>query len=204
MFRRVLFPTDFSAYATAVMNCLPELKAAGTREVLLLGVIRPAEIPLGGSLDRDVLEEMRWGAQERLYLAQQALEGQGLVVRTRLEVGPPAPTIRWNRRLVSGACVTRDRPPAPVLEANMTWISLGDIHHPITPGSAVWVALVGVICLYRRLSDSGLVKRSVAQADVVSCKHVERDRSCPSDQDLRCGRGHFPCARCGWHRVHRP
>lgn len=93
MFRRVLFPTDFSAYATAVMNCLPELKAAGAREVLLLGVIRPAEIPLGGSLDRDVLEEMRWGAQERLYLAQQALEGQGLVVRTRLEVGPPAPTI---------------------------------------------------------------------------------------------------------------
>ncbi len=93
MFRRVLFPTDFSAYATAVMDCLPEWKAAGMQEVLLLGVIRPAEIPLGGSLDRDVLEEMRWGARQRLHLARQALEGQGLVVRTRLEVGPPAPTI---------------------------------------------------------------------------------------------------------------
>jgi len=28
-----------------------------------------------------------------LRLARQVLEGQGLVVRTRLEVGPPAPTI---------------------------------------------------------------------------------------------------------------
>lgn len=89
----MLFPTDFSAYATAVMACLPDWKAAGMQEVLLLGVIRPSEVPLGSSLDRDVLEEMRWGAQERLYLARQALEGQGLVVRTCLEVGPPALTI---------------------------------------------------------------------------------------------------------------
>ncbi|MGQ9457090.1 MAG: universal stress protein [Anaerolineae bacterium] len=93
MFRRVLFPTDFSAYATAVMDCLPEWKAAGLQEVLLLGVIRPSEVPLGGSLDRDILEEVRWGAEQRLRLARLALEGQGLVVRTRLEVGPPASTI---------------------------------------------------------------------------------------------------------------
>jgi nucleotide-binding universal stress UspA family protein len=93
VFRRVLFPTDFSAYATAVMDCLAEWKAAGMQEVLLLGVIRPAEVPLGGSLDQDVLEEIRWGAQQRLHLARQALEGQGMVVRTRLEVGPPAAEI---------------------------------------------------------------------------------------------------------------
>ena len=93
MFRRVLFPTDFSAYATAVMDCLPELKAAGTREVLLLGVIRPAEVPLGRSLDHDILERVRWRAQQQLHIARLALEGQGLVVRTRLEVGPPAAEI---------------------------------------------------------------------------------------------------------------
>ncbi len=93
MFRRVLFPTDFSAYAAAVMDCLPEWKAAGMEEILLLGVIRPAEIPLGGSLDQDILEQMRWAAEQRLHIARLALEGQGLVVRTRLEVGPPAPTI---------------------------------------------------------------------------------------------------------------
>lgn len=33
MFARVLFPTDFSAYANAVFACLPELKAAGMREL---------------------------------------------------------------------------------------------------------------------------------------------------------------------------
>jgi len=33
MFERVLFPTDFSAYANAVFDCLPELKTAGMREV---------------------------------------------------------------------------------------------------------------------------------------------------------------------------
>jgi nucleotide-binding universal stress UspA family protein len=93
MFRCALFPTDFSAYATAVMDCLPEWKAAGLQEVLLLGVIRPAEVPLGGSLDQDILEEVRWGAEQRLRLARQALEGQGLIVRMRLEVGPPASVI---------------------------------------------------------------------------------------------------------------
>lgn len=93
MFRCALFPTDFSAYATAVMDCLPEWKAAGMQEVLLLGVIRPAEVPLGRSLDQDILEEVRWGAEQRLHIARQALEGQGLVVRTRLEVGPPATVI---------------------------------------------------------------------------------------------------------------
>lgn len=93
MFRRVLFPTDFSAYATAVMDCLPELKAAGMGEVLLLGIIRPGEVPLGQSIDRDILERVRWGGEQQLHIARLALEGQGLVVRTRLEVGPPAAEI---------------------------------------------------------------------------------------------------------------
>lgn len=93
MFRRVLFPTDFSAYATAVMDCLPELKAAGMGEVLLLGIIRPGEVPLGHSVDRELLERVRWGAEQQLHIARLALEGQGLVVRIRLEVGPPATEI---------------------------------------------------------------------------------------------------------------
>jgi len=33
VFARALFPTDFSAYANAVFACLPELRAAGRREV---------------------------------------------------------------------------------------------------------------------------------------------------------------------------
>ena len=33
VFGRVLFPTNFSAYANAVFACLPELQPAGLREV---------------------------------------------------------------------------------------------------------------------------------------------------------------------------
>jgi len=75
------------------MDCLPELKAAGMREVLLLRVIRPGEVPLGHSIDREILEQLRWGAEQRLHIARQALEGRSLVVRTRLEVGPLAAEI---------------------------------------------------------------------------------------------------------------
>jgi nucleotide-binding universal stress UspA family protein len=35
MFAHVLFPTDFFAYSDAVLACLPDLKTAGLREVVL-------------------------------------------------------------------------------------------------------------------------------------------------------------------------
>lgn len=47
MFERVLFPTDFSAYANAVFACLPGLKAAGVRHVHLLAVISTSQVPPG-------------------------------------------------------------------------------------------------------------------------------------------------------------
>lgn len=43
---RVLFPTDFSVYAKAVFACLPELKAAGMRQVVLLGVAQEESVDL--------------------------------------------------------------------------------------------------------------------------------------------------------------
>lgn len=38
MFRRVLSPTDFSAYADTVFDRLPQLKEAGMSQVPLLGI----------------------------------------------------------------------------------------------------------------------------------------------------------------------
>lgn len=46
MFSRVLFPTDFSSYSDAVMACLPDLKTAGLRQVVLLSVIRSSDVPM--------------------------------------------------------------------------------------------------------------------------------------------------------------
>ena len=46
MFSKILFPTDFSAYANAVLAYLPDLKAAGVGIVVLLSVIRSSDASL--------------------------------------------------------------------------------------------------------------------------------------------------------------
>jgi len=93
LFARVLFPTDFSAYANAVFDCLPELKSAGLREVILLYVIREWDAPWPETVNRESLERVRWSAEEQLNIARMALEGQGLRVFTRIEYGDQAANI---------------------------------------------------------------------------------------------------------------
>jgi len=93
MFNRVLFPTDFSVYATAVLACLPELKPAGMREVILLGIIRPDAYSLGPAFESETIEKIQWSAEENLHIAQMALEGKGLIVKAHVEVGRPAAEI---------------------------------------------------------------------------------------------------------------
>jgi len=87
MFGRALFPTDFSDYANSVLACLPDLKVAGLREVVLLHVIRSSDVPMPETVNRESLERVRWGAEEHLNIARMALEGQGLRVRTWIEYG---------------------------------------------------------------------------------------------------------------------
>jgi nucleotide-binding universal stress UspA family protein len=93
MFARILFPTDFSVYANAVLACLPELKAAGMREVILLGVVHPGDVPLGRAFQPETIDKLQWSAEEALHIAQMALEGKGLRVKTRIEVGSPSAEI---------------------------------------------------------------------------------------------------------------
>jgi nucleotide-binding universal stress UspA family protein len=72
---------------------LPDLKAAGLRDVVLLNVISPDQVPLGHGADRELLDQLRWTNQEKLDLMRMALEGQGFSVRCRLEEGHPADEI---------------------------------------------------------------------------------------------------------------
>lgn len=91
MFERILFPTDFSAYANAVFACLPELKVAGTRHVHLLAVIGTAQVPLGHTAwNEDSLARVKWSMEEQLYIAAMALQGQGLSTSTQVVYGNPA------------------------------------------------------------------------------------------------------------------
>lgn len=93
MFARVLFPTDLSAYADAVLACLPDLKPAGLHEVVFLSVIRPSDVPMPETVNRDSLEYWRWSLEEKLNVAKMALEGKGLRALTRVEYGNPVEQI---------------------------------------------------------------------------------------------------------------
>ncbi len=93
MFSRILFPTDFSAYANAVFACLPDLKRAGIGTVVLLSVIRPSDVPLPETLNRKSIEYWRFSLEEQLNIARMALEGKGLRVITRVEYGNPVEQI---------------------------------------------------------------------------------------------------------------
>jgi nucleotide-binding universal stress UspA family protein len=93
MFTRILFPTDFSAYANAVFACLPELKAAGVGEVVLLSVIRPSDVPMPETVNRESLEYWKFSLEEQMNVARMALEGKGLRVVTRVEYGHPVEQI---------------------------------------------------------------------------------------------------------------
>ncbi len=93
MFARALFPTDFSAYANAVLACLPELKTAGLREIVVLNVIRERDVPMPETVNRESMRYVRWSVDEHLNVMRMALEGQGLHVITRIEYGSPAAQI---------------------------------------------------------------------------------------------------------------
>lgn len=93
MFTRVLFPTDFSAYANAVFACLPDLKIAGLGEVVLLSIIRPSDVPMPETVNRESLEYWRFSLEEQLNVARMALEGKGLRVTARVEYGNPVAKI---------------------------------------------------------------------------------------------------------------
>lgn len=93
MFTRILFPTDFSAYANAVFACLPDLKAAELGEVVLLSVIRPSDVPMPETINLESLEYWKFSLEEQLNVARMALEGKGLRVVTRVEYGNPVEQI---------------------------------------------------------------------------------------------------------------
>jgi nucleotide-binding universal stress UspA family protein len=62
-------------------------------EVVLLSVIRPSDVPLPETMNRESLEYWHWSLGEKLNVAKMALEGKGLKVSTRIEYGSPAEQI---------------------------------------------------------------------------------------------------------------
>lgn len=90
MFRKVLFPTDLSRYADAVLGCVVDLKAAGMREVILLHVVHQDEAIRGSTVDLDRLQRLKVEAQSHLDAMGRSLKGEEVAVKARVEVGVPA------------------------------------------------------------------------------------------------------------------
>ena len=89
MFRKILFPTDFSACATATLGCVAEVKKAGLREIVLLHVVHQDEGISGSTVDLDRVERLKREAGKALEVARVGLESQGFRITTRVEVGVP-------------------------------------------------------------------------------------------------------------------
>ena len=97
MFRKVLYPTDFSDVAGKAMDYMKQLKDAGTQEVVILHVIdaryihRDLHIPMNYALEEFSALEEKYSiqAQDAADFLAETLTEMGFKVRVRIEKGIP-------------------------------------------------------------------------------------------------------------------
>jgi nucleotide-binding universal stress UspA family protein len=96
MFKKILYPTDFSEVSRKTLNFVKQLKEAGTQEVVVLHVLDERELESalqhteGGLSFRDELEGvLERNAQEELKSIETELKQSGLTTKIRLAKGIP-------------------------------------------------------------------------------------------------------------------
>ena len=92
MFRKILYPTDFSDTSKKVIPYLKELKCAGTEEVVILHVIDPyLRIPALYAADEFLraLDKMAIMAKEAAGEVAEILNDVGIKASVRIEQGLP-------------------------------------------------------------------------------------------------------------------
>ncbi|WP_332448798.1 universal stress protein [Methanoculleus sp.] len=104
MFKRILFPTDFSKPSMKALDYIPTLKEAGTQEVVLVHVLDPREITLiasGGQgflgtvpdRESEAQRRQREEIQHHIIDVRRRLEKQGMQVTVSTPVGTPGAAI---------------------------------------------------------------------------------------------------------------
>jgi nucleotide-binding universal stress UspA family protein len=88
MFKKILFPTDFSPISNKALELIKQLKAGGAEEVIALHVIDDRTLIESGYVDsiRGELEEQ---SKKNMEALAKELEGFGLKVQTHLRTGVP-------------------------------------------------------------------------------------------------------------------
>jgi nucleotide-binding universal stress UspA family protein len=88
MFKKILFPTDFSPISNKALELIKQLKAGGAEEVIALHVIDDRTLIESGYVDsiRGELEEQ---SKKNMEALAKELEGSGLKVQTHIRTGVP-------------------------------------------------------------------------------------------------------------------
>ena len=100
MFRKILYPTDFSAVAGKALEYVKKLKEAGTKEVVLLHVIDDNELEAmvepciwkGEDIEKcekETERRMKQKAREKLGEIKEELDEEGIKTKVLVKVGKP-------------------------------------------------------------------------------------------------------------------
>ncbi len=88
VFRKILFPTDFSPHAQKIMDLIPELKRAGLQEAVFLHVINPMKATRWIGVDEKFIERTRVEADRRLKgICENIASAHGIAVKCRVQLG---------------------------------------------------------------------------------------------------------------------
>ena len=94
MFKRILYPTDFSDVSMRALDYIKTLRETGAEAVILLHVVDRRSLQAieqyasvqSIQLEREIMED----ANEKLISIEKDLKQAGFKVKTRLEIGTPA------------------------------------------------------------------------------------------------------------------
>ena len=94
MFKKILLPTDFSDVAEKALACVKQLKDAGTKEVVILHVIKKDSLNVIAQYSsirdfREVENEVEGEARKKMARMEKELKEIGFHVKTRIETGFP-------------------------------------------------------------------------------------------------------------------
>ncbi len=104
MFRKILYPTDFSDCAKEALDYVKKLREAGTEEVVILHVIHEygfdhlTEVAKKINLDpesfkKDIIDSLFVKQEEKAQKLFEEIESEGLKATIRIEFGKPADKI---------------------------------------------------------------------------------------------------------------
>jgi nucleotide-binding universal stress UspA family protein len=92
MFKKILFPTDFSDVATKAMKYITQLKGAGAQEIIILHVIDEKELMvLSGARDQylRITEDLNKDVAKKMTAIETKMVSEGFRVKLEVKTGNP-------------------------------------------------------------------------------------------------------------------